>query len=67
MDEPRYPEIHVDLIGEDGNAFAIIGRVVRALHRAGLDREEVEAFKKEAKRGDYDHVLQTVRWWVDTD
>lgn len=28
-------DVEVPLVGEDGNAFAIIGRVVRALRSAG--------------------------------
>ena len=34
--EVRYPEVEVVLIGEDGNAYAILGRVLRALRRAGV-------------------------------
>ena len=37
-------EIPVQLTGEDGNAFAIIGAVSKALKRAGF-RDEAEAFK----------------------
>jgi len=47
----------VKLVGEDGNAFAIIGRVSKALKRAGQE-ENSKAFMKEAMSGDYDGVLQ---------
>lgn len=30
---PRYPDVHVQLTGRDGNAFAIIGAVSGALRR----------------------------------
>jgi hypothetical protein len=34
--QPRYPDIQVQLSGQDGNAFAILGRTAGALRRAGL-------------------------------
>ena len=30
MAKPKYPEVVVRLVGEDGNAFAILGRVANA-------------------------------------
>ena len=47
------------LIGVDGNAFAILGRVRQALRRGGESREFIEAFTKEATSGDYNHLLCT--------
>ena len=61
----RHPEIEVRLVGEDGNAYAILGRVLRALRRAGIPREERDEFTKEATSGDYDHLLQTCMRWVE--
>jgi len=61
----RFPEIHVPLVGEDGNAFAILGRVQRAMRRAGVEAEERAAFQSEATSGDYDHLIRTVMEWVD--
>jgi hypothetical protein len=61
----RYPEIEVQLSGTDGNAFAIMGRVGKALKRAGLSQTEVDEFYAEAKSADYDHLLQTCFRWVD--
>ena len=46
----------VKLIGEDGNAFAVIGKCRRALRRAG-QMDQLEAFTKEATAGDYNQVL----------
>jgi hypothetical protein len=62
--EPKYPDVEVQLTGEDGNAFFIIGRIGKALRRAGVPAEEVEAFGKEAMGGDYNNVLQTAMKWV---
>lgn len=64
MSNIRHPEITVDLIGEDGNAFAILGRVQRALRRGGVPDAEISEFMAEAKSGDYDHLLVTVMRWV---
>jgi len=48
----------VQLTGEHGNAFVLIGVVSRALRRAGNSPAVVDAFREEAMSGDYDHVLQ---------
>lgn len=49
----------VQLTGEDGNAFAIIGKMRRELRRAGNSPEAVKRFTQEAQSSDYDHVLAT--------
>lgn len=62
----KYPHVHVKMVGEDGNAFSILGRVSKAMKRAGL-RAEAEEFLTEATSGDYDHLLQTCMIWVNCD
>ena len=62
--EVKYPEIVVELIGRDGNAFAILGAVRRALGRGGVPKEEQDAFTEEATAGDYNHLLATAMAWV---
>ena len=63
MSDPRYPDCEVKLIGTDGNAFSIIGRVCRALRQHGLDDAVVnDTFNVGAKefttmREDYQAVL----------
>jgi hypothetical protein len=64
---PKYPQVKVTLVGEDGNAFSILGRVSKAMRRAGISQEEIQAFMTEAMSGDYDHLLQTVIKTVDAD
>lgn len=61
----KYPQVKVRLSGEDGNAFAILGRVRNAMHRAGVEDNEINAFFEEATSGDYDHLLQTCMKYVD--
>lgn len=62
---PKYPAARVRLVGEDGNAFAILGRTRRALQEAGASGEEIATFFREATAGDYDQLLGTVLRWVD--
>jgi hypothetical protein len=63
--QPRYPEVQVQLTGQDGNAFAILGRTAAAMRQAGVPQDEVDSFFAEATSGDYDHLLQTTMAWVD--
>lgn len=62
----KHPDIFVPLVGEDGNAFSILGRVRSALRRGGVPQDEIAKFTEEATSGDYNHLLQTVMRWVDT-
>lgn len=54
----------VKLVEEDGNAFSILGKVNKALKKAGMI-EESKMFMKEATSGDYDHLLRTAMEYVD--
>lgn len=62
---PRYPEVRVQLSGEDGNAFAVLGRTAAALRHAGVPQEQIDEFFAEATSGDEDHLLQTTMSWID--
>ena len=66
MADVKYPDVHVNLVGEDGNAFFILARVQKALKEAGY-KDVIEEFVAEATSGDYDHLLQTVVAYVETD
>ena len=55
----------VKLIGQDGNACSIMGRVKKALMQAGADKEYVDKYLKEATLGDYDHLLVVSMEYVD--
>ena len=46
----------VKLIGQDGNAFVIMGRVKKALKSAGADMEYIDRYISEATTGDYNHL-----------
>ena len=60
----RYPNVRVKLVGKDGNAFAILGRVSEALERAEISKDEIEVFVQEATSGDYNNLLRTCMSWV---
>jgi len=60
----KYDNIEVKLVGRDGNAFVILRAVLAALKKAKVPKEEVDMFLKEAKSGDYDHLLRTCCEWV---
>lgn len=61
---PKYPEIEVTLTGTDGNAFAVMGNVSKALRRAGVEKSEIDAYTKESMSGDYDNLIATAVAWV---
>ncbi len=62
----KHPEVSVRLIGNDGNAFSILGACQMEAWRAKVPKEEeIDLFLKEAISGDYDHLLQTCMQWFD--
>jgi hypothetical protein len=62
----RGPDVKpvVQLTGEDGNAFGVMGRVKRALARQGADQEYINKYLQESMGGDYDGLLQTAMKYV---
>ena len=61
----KYPYVHVQLTGKDGNAFFILGRCQGAARKAGVPNDQIKAFMDEASAGDYDHLLATCMRWFD--
>jgi hypothetical protein len=57
-------DVEVQLSGNDGNAFAIMGAVKSALKKAGASKEELSEYVSDSMSGDYDHLLQTAMRWV---
>lgn len=49
----------VKLIGEDGNAYSILGKCYVAAKSAGYSQDKIEKILEEMKAGDYQHLLQT--------
>ncbi len=54
----------VSLIGENDNAFFILGKVTKALKKAGYDKEFIEKYQNEATNGDYRHLLRVTMKYV---
>jgi hypothetical protein len=63
MTEPKEKPT-VTLVGTDGNAFSILGRVQKALRKAGADEEYVRKYQMEATSGDYDNLLVVTMGYV---
>lgn len=61
---PKY-DIEVKLSGEDGNAFAIMSRVKKALKSAGATKEDIDTYLSESMSGDYDNLLRTAMKYVE--
>ena len=60
-----YPSVHVKMVGEDGNIFAIIGRVNKALREAGISKAEREQFMDDiTQASDYSDALGRITHWV---
>lgn len=66
MSTVKFPDVTVRLTGEDGNAYAILGAVQKALRKAG-HAEAAQEFFTEATSGDYDHLLQTAMRYVEVE
>lgn len=46
-----------DLVGVDGNAFAVMGYVLKAMKECKMSKEEQSDYQTKAMSGDYDHLL----------
>lgn len=65
---PKYPNVTVKLIGENGNVFNLIGLVSQALRKAQVPASKREAFTKEAfDSGSYDEALRCIMRWVNVE
>ena len=60
---PKF-NIDVELVGQDGNAFAVMGAVTRAIKKAGATKEQVDEYQADSMSGDYDHLLCVAMEWV---
>lgn len=55
---PKYVEL--DLVGTDGNAFAVMGNFQRAARRQGWSAEDIDTVLTEAQKDDYNHLMATI-------
>ena len=67
MTQPGIPDgekFILELMGNDGNAFAVMGAVTSALRKAGRINEEVHEYQSQAMSGDYNNLLAVSMRWV---
>lgn len=50
----------IRLVGEDSNAFAILGRWREAARRAGWSKVDRDVVLNDARSGDYNHLLSVI-------
>lgn len=66
-DNPRYPDIEVQLTGTDGNVFALMGRVSHALKRGEVPHDQIDEMRAEVFSSDsYEAALNVLSSWVET-
>jgi hypothetical protein len=65
MTAPTQTGIEVQLTGTDGNAFALIGKVSKALKRAGYRDAAKEMTAKCCAAGSYDALLAILMEYVE--
>lgn len=46
-----------DLVGVDGNAFAVMGYVLKAMRECKMSKEEQSDYQTKAMSGDYNNLL----------
>ncbi len=60
-------DVRVKIIGEDGNAFAILGRVQKALRQVRYDKEFIGKYMEQATSGSYDNLLHATMTYVEVE
>lgn len=65
MAEQEIKKPKLKLVGEDGNAFAVLGAAQRAARNAGWTKEQIDAYRTEAMSGDYDNLLAVTQEYFD--
>lgn len=67
MSEPKYPEITVCLVDENGNAFYILGKSLSSMSHANIPKEEQDEFYRQATSNDYNHLRITYMEWFNVE
>ena len=58
-------EFEINLTGPQGNAFAVMGLWQLEAKENGWTQKEIEEELKEAMRGNYTHLIQTLGKWTE--
>lgn len=59
------PQVQMELVGADGNAFSILGRFKREARKQGWDAESISKVTNHAMTGDYNNLLVTISSFVE--
>lgn len=59
-------DVKIKLTGENGNAFYIMGKVIKELKLAGYDNL-AKQYEMEATSGDYDNLLRVTMKFVEVE
>lgn len=57
----------VRLSETNGNAFAIMGKVIRALKKSGYSKEQICLYQEQSMDGDYSNLLRVAMEWVNVE
>ena len=57
--------VRLNLVGQDSNAFFLLGAFRRAARKQGWPLAAIDAVSEECQSGDYDHLLQTLIWFTE--
>ena len=52
--------VNLSLVGQDGNAFNLMGLFQRQARKEEWTKEEIDCVLDECKTGDYNHLLVTL-------
>jgi len=55
--QPATSKPSLTLVGQDGNAFMVLGLAFRAAKKAGWSQAQIDEYKEKATSGDYDNLL----------
>jgi hypothetical protein len=61
---PIFSNVQIDLNSYQGNAFYIIGVVVKCLTLAGYSQDEIETIKNDMMSKDYDYLCEIASKYI---
>ena len=67
VQEQRPQRLKMELLGQDGNIFAILGRASALLKRAGMKDQADEMFQRVTASGSYEQALNIISEYVETE
>ena len=63
----HFDGVQLELLGQDGNIFAILGRASALLKRAGMKDQADEMFQRVTASGSYGQALNIISEYVETE